>query len=158
MPEPEQNSEYIRKDVFDARMDRLEALLGKVLIEIKADNEKLHSRIDSLEERLRNEIRSGDERLHNEVRSLRKEMEARFVSANERMDRHYIKLDGKIDVLSEHIDKNYAQHEAKVNKIEGDIKVLNVKLDLLEHRRYWDIAWFGIAVAAVVAILQYLPR
>lgn len=37
--------EFIRKDIFDARMDRMEALLEKTLIELKADNEKLRSEL-----------------------------------------------------------------------------------------------------------------
>ena len=35
--------EYVKKDVFDARMDRMEALLEKTLIEIKSEVGQLRS-------------------------------------------------------------------------------------------------------------------
>ena len=35
--------EFVKKEVFDARMDRMEALLEKTLTEMKMDNEKLRS-------------------------------------------------------------------------------------------------------------------
>ena len=51
-----QNDVYVRKDVFDARMDRMEMLLEKTITEIKADNEKsrteLKAEIKMLDERI----------------------------------------------------------------------------------------------------------
>lgn len=47
---------FIRKDVFEARMDRMEMLLEKTITEIKADNEKsrteLKAEIKMLDERI----------------------------------------------------------------------------------------------------------
>ncbi|MBQ9563977.1 MAG: hypothetical protein IJU98_00185 [Synergistaceae bacterium] len=57
--------EFVRKEVFDARMDRMEALMEKTLIEIKADNEKLRSEFNTFRAEVRadiNEIR-GDVRV-----------------------------------------------------------------------------------------------
>ena len=49
-------SVYVRQDVFNARMDRMEMLLEKTITEIKADNEKsrteLKAEIKMLDERL----------------------------------------------------------------------------------------------------------
>ena len=49
-------SVYVRQDVFNARMDRMEMLLEKTITEIKADNEKsrteLKSEIKMLDERI----------------------------------------------------------------------------------------------------------
>ena len=55
--------EFVKKEVFDARMDRMEALLEKTLIEMKADNEKLHSEMNELRSELRSEIRMLDTRV-----------------------------------------------------------------------------------------------
>ncbi len=48
--------EFVNKEVFDARMDRIEAIVEKALIEMKADNEKLRSE-------LKTEIRMLDTRV-----------------------------------------------------------------------------------------------
>ena len=48
--------EFVRKDVFDARMDRMEALLEKTLLEMKADNEKLRSEVRENNTRLEAKI------------------------------------------------------------------------------------------------------
>ncbi|MBQ3376992.1 MAG: hypothetical protein IJG62_01845 [Synergistaceae bacterium] len=49
-------SVYVRQDVFNARMDRMEMLLEKTITEIKADNEKsrteLKAEIKMLDERI----------------------------------------------------------------------------------------------------------
>ena len=60
--------EFIRKDVFDARMDRIEALLEKTLIEIKADNERLRNEMKGEMAELRNELKGDNERLRNELK------------------------------------------------------------------------------------------
>ena len=49
---PAAGAEYVRKDVFDARMDRMEMLMEKTLTEIKADNEKLRSEMKVLDSRI----------------------------------------------------------------------------------------------------------
>ena len=56
--------EFVRKEVFDARMDRMEALLEKTLIEMKADNEKLRSEVKEEIGSLRTEIMIVDERVN----------------------------------------------------------------------------------------------
>ena len=80
--------EFIRKDVFDARMDRMEALLEKTLIEIKADNERLRSEMKADNERLRSEMKADNERLRSELKedigALRGEVRA---------------LDARVDML-----------------------------------------------------------
>lgn len=43
-------------------------------------------------------------------------------------------------------------------RVEGKIDTLSARIEALQHRRYWDIAWFAIAVTAVVAILQYFSK
>ena len=76
--------EYVKKDVFDARMDRMEALLEKTLIEIKSEvgqlrsemkesNTQLRSEMNQLRgemEQLRTEVRSEIGQVHTEIRRL----------------------------------------------------------------------------------------
>ena len=58
--------EFVRKEVFDARMDRMEAIIDKTLIEIKADNEKLRSEFSTF----RAEVRADVNELRGEVHAL----------------------------------------------------------------------------------------
>ena len=60
---PVAGAEYICKDVFDARMDRMEMLMKKTLTEIKADNEKLRSEMRENDTQIRSEIRVLDSRI-----------------------------------------------------------------------------------------------
>ena len=52
MTSADMDNVYVRKDVFYARMDRMETLLEKTLTEIKADNTQLRSNIKALSERV----------------------------------------------------------------------------------------------------------
>lgn len=64
--------EYVKKDVFDARMDRMEALLEKTLIEIKSEVGQLRSEMKESNTQLRsemNQLRSEMGQLRTEVRS-----------------------------------------------------------------------------------------
>ena len=48
--------EFVNKEVFDARMDRMEAIMEKTLMEMKADNEKLRSEMRENNTRLEAQI------------------------------------------------------------------------------------------------------
>ena len=43
---------YVRKDVFEARMDRMEALIDKAVIEIKSEIRELKVIIDEMDKRI----------------------------------------------------------------------------------------------------------
>ena len=79
---PAAGAEYIRKDVFDARMDRMEMLLEKTLTEIKADNEKLRSEMNAAVGSLRSEMRENDTQIRGEIRVL----DSRIEGLNMRFD------------------------------------------------------------------------
>lgn len=53
---PQSDDLYIRKDVFDARMDRLEALMSK-------NNTRLEAKIDNVRTELKGEIKVLSERV-----------------------------------------------------------------------------------------------
>ena len=64
--------EFVKKEVFDARMDRMEALLEKTLIEIKSEVGQLRSEMKESNTQLRsemNQLRSEMGQLRTEVRS-----------------------------------------------------------------------------------------
>ena len=76
-------------------------------------------------------------------------------------------FDANMQRIEALMEKNLAKQEAIATEIKGDIKALSNRLDgkietlssridSLQHQRYWDIAWFAIAVTSVVAIIQYI--
>ena len=67
--------EFVRKDVFDVRMDRMEALLEKTLTEIKADNEKLRS-----------EMRENNARIEGKIEALTQRVDQNFAFLNMRIE------------------------------------------------------------------------
>ena len=81
--------EYVKKEVFDARMDRMEALLEKTLIEMKADNEKLRSEMNGL----RSEVNSAVAQMKADNEKLRSELKAEI-----------LEVKGSINVLKTRMD------------------------------------------------------
>ena len=79
---PAAGAEYVRKDVFDARMDRMEMLMEKTLTEIKADNEKLRSEMNSAIGDLRSEMNAAIGNLRSEMKVL----DSRIDGLNMRVD------------------------------------------------------------------------
>ena len=67
--------EFVRKDVFDARMDRMEALLEKTLNEMKADNEILRS-----------ELRENNARIEGKIEALTQRVDQNFAFLNMRIE------------------------------------------------------------------------
>ena len=90
---PAAGAEYVRKDVFDARMDRMEMLMEKTLTEIKADNEKLRSEMNSAIGDLRSEMNAA-------IGDLRSEMNAAIGNLRSEMK----VLDSRIDGLNMRVD------------------------------------------------------
>ncbi len=68
-------NEYVRKDVFAARMDRMEALLAQTLAEIRLDNVKLRSELkDEMKSRhaeLKDDIKAVQGELKEDINELR---------------------------------------------------------------------------------------
>ena len=88
---------FIRKDVFDARMDRMEMLLEKNLTEVRAENEKFRSEMRAENEKFRSEMRAenekfrseiigGNEKFHTEIRAEIKVLDERINSVGAKVD------------------------------------------------------------------------
>ena len=77
---------FIRKDVFDARMDRMEMLLEKNLTEVRAENEKFRSEMRAENEKFRSEIIGGNEKFHTEIRAEIKVLDERINSVGAKVD------------------------------------------------------------------------
>ena len=84
--------EFVNKEVFDARMDRMEALLEKTLMEMKADNEKP-----------RGELRADNEKLRSEVNTLRAEVRADINELRGEVRADINDIRGDVHALTAHI-------------------------------------------------------
>ena len=129
MPE----AEYVTQEVFDmqvkslrergdlidrlsdARSDRIEALMGQTLAEIRMNSTQLKTE-------LKNEI--------NEMK-------------------------GELKVMNARIDKNLAEYKAIAEGINGEVKALKTGFDTLQNKFSWNIAWMGIIIGVVLAVIQH---
>ena len=64
-------NEYVRKDVFDARMDRMESLLAQTVAEIRLDNVNLRKDMEGEMSALRSEMSALRGKLEDEMTDLR---------------------------------------------------------------------------------------
>lgn len=83
------DGDYIRKEVFDARMDRMEALLEKTVYEIKIENEKFRAE----NEKFRSEIKADIQNLASDVKVL----ETRVTELDKRMDTRFGEMDKRLE-------------------------------------------------------------
>ena len=68
--------EFIRKDVFDARMDRMEMLLEKTLTEIKAETATIRSEMKAETAAIRSEMKENNARLETKIEVLTTRVDA----------------------------------------------------------------------------------
>ena len=128
---PAAGVEYVRKDVFDARMDRMEMLMEKTLTEIKADNEKLRSEVKAAVDGLRNEVNSAIDGLRNEVNSA-------------------------VGNLRSEMRENDTQIRAEIRVLDSRIDGLNMRLDTLQTTVYWGFTLMGLILAFTVLVPSLL--
>lgn len=69
--------EYVRKDVFEARMDRMEALLKQTVTEMKYDNLTLKTELKDDMKNLRAELKDLRTELKNDIKVLDTKIDAK---------------------------------------------------------------------------------
>lgn len=72
--EPSFGEDYVRKDTFDAHMQRIEALMERNLIEQRAMNERLNTKLDSLRDEMKRDVTNLRTELKGDMASLRTEL------------------------------------------------------------------------------------
>ena len=139
MPENVGNAdaEYVRKDVFDAHMQRMEekitALLEKNFIATKAEIRALGDRIDATNER----------------------MDQKFASVNERMDQ-------KFTSVNERMEQGFAMVNARIDAVNARIDATNTRIDDLHSFMGWGFATATICITlfsmTLPILTQYLSK
>ena len=59
---------------------------------------------------------------------------------------------GKMEAIME---KNLAKYDAIASDIKGDVKAMNARLDTMQNKFSWNLAWVGIIMGLVLAIVQH---
>ena len=91
--------------------------------------------------------------------------DARFDRLEAILEKNTAEIKSEIKVMNERIDRNLAEYKAvagdirtEISDIRGDVKALNARVDSFQHRRYWDIAWVGIVIGAVIGLIQMFSK
>ena len=117
-----QGDVYVRRDVFEARMDRMEMLLEKTVLEIKSYVDKLTGETKAYVEKaiggLRDEVRS-------EVGSLRTEMQSEIGG----------------------LKKETGGLRAEIAEVKNEVKGLSARVQAVENTLSWWIGLFAILIA-----------
>ena len=85
-----------------------------------------------------------------------------------RMDNAQLRseLKGEVRAMNERIEKNLEEYKAIANemqgnfntsvaRLEGKIEAVNSKVDALQNKFSWNLAWVGIIMGLVLAIVQH---
>ena len=117
-----QGDVYVRRDVFEARMDRMEMLLEKTVLEIKSYVDKSTGETKAYVEKaiggLRDEVRS-------EVGSLRTEMQSEIGG----------------------LKKETGGLRAEIAEVKNEVKGLSARVQAVENTLSWWIGLFAILIA-----------
>ena len=130
--------EFVRKDVFDANMRRMETLMEKNLAKHESIAVRLEGKIDTLNQRIDGMSNTLNQRIDGMANTL-----------NQR-------IDGMANTLTERMNTTIAQYNAFANNIEGDVKAINARFDTLQSRFAWNLAWVGIIMGLVLTVIQRL--
>ena len=130
--------EYVKKEVFDARMDRMEALLEKTLIEMKADNEKLRSEVSGAI----TQMKADNEKLRSEMNGLRSEVNGAITQ---------MKADN--EKLRSEMRNDIGRLEAKIEVQGTRIEAVNMRVENVQT----IVSWLFAAVSIVIALLTLTP-
>ena len=67
-------------------------------------------------------------------------------------------FDSKMDRMEAIMDRNLAKHEIIAERLSGKIDTLNARLDTLQGRFAWNLAWVAIVMSLALTIIQRLWR
>lgn len=136
---------FIRKDVFDARMDRMEMLLEKTLTEMRADNERFRAEIKADNEKLRTELKADTNNLRAELKT----------------DMNNLRTELKADInnLSAKTQEEIQGLRTEIRVVDERVSSLTTRVDTLQTTVYWGFAlltlFLGLTTFAP-ALLEFI--
>ena len=125
--------QYVTKEIFDMQV--------KSLRERDEANDKISDmrieRLEALVDKALTEIKIGNAQLISELRHETKETKS------------------ELKVMNARIDQNLAEYKAIAESINGEVKALKSGFDTLQNKFSWNLAWVGIIMGLVLAIVQH---
>ncbi len=120
---------YVRRDVFDAKMDLLFERLDKAVVEIKGEVKTLSERVDSLEKSLNERINGVEKSLNEKIDGVEKRL-------NEKIDGVEKRLDERIDGVEKRLDD-------KISGVERRIDDVDWKINFMSNFLYYILVLLG---------------
>ena len=120
--------EFVKKEVFDARMDRMEALLEKTLIEMQSEIGQLRSDVKAESGALRSEV-------------------------NEKVGT----LQGEMEQLRSDVNEKFGTFQAEIRVLDTKISSLDIRIDSVQTTVYWGFALMGLFVAVLGFFITFAP-
>lgn len=105
----------------------------------------------------------SDEKLSNARIEL---MQAFITKAMAEQNTLITDIKGEMKAINERMDKNLAEYKVllsnvrselkdDISEVRGDVKAINARLDTLQNKFSWNLAWVGIIMGLVLAIVQH---
>ena len=130
---------YLRKDVFDAKME--------------AFFERIDNRFDKLETKIDKNYAELDAKIDKNYAELNAKIDKNYSELNSKIDQKYAELETKIDKnyidLNVKIDKNYAELSGRMDRLEGKMEGFEYKLEAVNDTIAFRLSILTLAVAIV---------
>ena len=123
---------YVRKDVFEAKMEAF-------MTEIRGEFQVMNAKIDALSRRVDDNYHS----LENRMNDLEKRMDDKFISLEKRMDDLEKRTYDKFINMEKRMDNNYHSLE---KRIDDNYYSLDARISDLRNGLYLGLVLFGTAV------------
>ena len=139
---------YVRKDVFDARMDRLELLIEKNGTEIQAY-------IDSSINGVRGEIQQVKGDLQGEIQGVRGEIQqvkSDLQGEIQGLRGEIQQVKGDLQGLRGEIQQVKSDLQGEIQGVRAEVRVLEGRVDNLSDVVYWGIGGFAVILASAVIL------
>ena len=141
----ENNDVYVRQDVFDARMDRLEILIEKNGTELKAY-------IDNAINGVRGEVQQVRTDLTSEIQTLRGETNASINEVKGEIQNLRNETNASVSGLKGEIQQVRTDLIVEIQQLKAEVKVLEGRVDNVVDVVYWGVGGFGVILAAAIFV------
>ena len=91
---------YVRKDVFDARMEAFFARMDNNIAELSAKINQLDAKISNLNDKVDQNFTVLNDKIDKNYAALNDKIDKNYAALNDKIDRNYAALNDKIDVVS----------------------------------------------------------
>ena len=137
----EDMSVYLRKDVFEARMDAF-------MKEMRGEFQVMNAKLEALSQRMDDNYRNLEQKIDDNRRNLEQKIDDNRRNLEQKIDSNYHNLEQKIDdnrrTLEQKIDSNYHNLE---QRIDNNYHSLDTRISDVRNDVYLGLVILGIIVS-----------